>query len=72
MLILPGNNLEFLGDDLLDYVIEELEDDWYKIFVMSGIAFSEIEESILQSRQTTQVKKQVHPDITFNFQPINR
>jgi hypothetical protein len=39
---------------------------------MSGIAFSEIEEAILQSRQTTQVKKQVNPDSAVNSHPLNR
>ncbi|XP_045164905.2 uncharacterized protein LOC123528900 [Mercenaria mercenaria] len=50
---------EFLGDILLDTLIEELSDDWYKIYVLSGMAFSEIEEAILQTKQTTLVKKQL-------------
>ena len=58
-IIKRGHFSEFLGDALLDTIMEDLGDDWYKIYVMSGVPFSEIEEAILQSRQTTLVKTQV-------------
>lgn len=49
----------FLDDVLLDLLVDDLDDDWYKIFVLAGLPFVEIEEAISQSKNVLLVKKQV-------------
>lgn len=52
-------NSMFLDDTLLDFLTEELAEDWYKIFVLMGIPFDDIEYALMHSADTTTAKKQL-------------
>jgi len=50
---------EFLGDTMLDALTTEFGDIWYKIYVLLGVTFSDIEAELTYSTNVSLVKKRV-------------
>ncbi|KAL4225929.1 hypothetical protein ACF0H5_013917 [Mactra antiquata] len=53
------NGTDFLDERMQEMIMEELGDDWYKVFVLMGVNFAQLEDEISNSRSTANVQRKL-------------